>query len=150
VSEYLVNLNALSRPILTIEVGERTFEIRRVVTGARRLWSAFVAESQGYLAKIAEFDKDRQALEAQGEKGEAEIIRLTEQISADVTAFADGKIERLFGILELLLTKNGYEFDRQWWVDNADETDYRSFILEALAKDTREGSSVKKKEGEET
>jgi hypothetical protein len=42
-----------------------------------------------------------------------------------------------------LLTTNGYEYDADWWADNADYDDIMRFISESIQKDT--GIDNKKK-----
>lgn len=44
--------------------------------------------------------------------------------------------------MDLLLVKNGYEYDRPWWQDNTDEYDVRSFVEACLSKDSN-GSKKK-------
>jgi hypothetical protein len=144
VTDEFVSLNASSRPVVTIEVGDRRFLIRRVVTGVRQLWSAFVVEFMGYMERVNEYDSAVKKLRAGGKPGAAEEIRkLTEEVEAAVDGFSIRKIDALLRIIELLLTKNGHEFDRQWWIENAEESEYKDFIISALEKDS---PPVKKKE----
>jgi len=129
-TERLVNLDNTPRKAVTLQIAGQSFTIRRIVTGAQQLWSAFVRESAEYLEKIDAYQKA-----ISGKISAEEIAQRTEEITRDVDAFAETKLDRLLGILELLLEKNGYEFDRQWWVDNAGEEDYREFITSAMLKD---------------
>jgi len=66
-----------------------------------------------------------------------------EAFAVRVDEFHRNKLERLLRILELLLTKNGYEFDREWWIENGDELDYKEFIEAVLL---RENTGLKKKD----
>jgi len=141
-AERIVSLDNSPRSAVTLEIAGQSFIIRRVVTGAQQLWAAFVKESMAYLEKIEIYQKD-----AAKAKGQKELAQLTEDISREIDAFAESKLDRLLGILELLLTKNGYEFDRQWWIDNAGEADYREFIVAAMSKDQEPGGT--KKNGDE-
>jgi len=139
-AERVVNLDNSPRSTVTLEIADQSFLIRRVVTGAQQLWAAFVKESVTYLEKINAYQKNAAAT-----KGQKELAQLTEDISREIDVFAESKLDRLLGILELLLTKNGYVFDRQWWIDNAGETDYREFIMAAMLKD-QEGTKKNKDE----
>lgn len=142
-SDGFVSLNASSRPVVTIEVGDRRFSIRRVVTGVRQLWSAFVVEYMSYIERVYAYDEAVKKLRASGKPEAAEEIRrLTDEINSAVDGFSTRKVDALLRIIELLLTKNGYEFDRQWWIDNAEESEYKDFIMAALDKDS---GPVKKK-----
>jgi len=138
-AEHSVNLDNTPRSTVILEIAGQSFTIRRVVTGAQQLWTAFVKESMAYLEKIDAYQKT-----AAETKGQKEFAKLTEDISREIDEFAKSKIDRLLNILELLLTKNGYTFDRQWWIDNADEADYREFIMKSMKKDQKDGN-VKKK-----
>lgn len=141
--ESLVNLNVSERPVVTIDVGDRRFSIRRVVTGVRQLWSAFVAEYMAYIERVQEYDRTTRMLRERDKPGAAEEIgKLTDEITAAVDGFAERKIDSQLRIIELLLVKNGYEFDRQWWIENAEESDYKDFIIAAIEKDS---PPVKKK-----
>ena len=136
-AERVVNLDNIPRPAITLEIAGRQFRIRRVVTGVRQLWAAFVKETAGYLERVDEYDKAVKALQADsGASSLEEIRRRTEEISRRVDEFAQGKLDRLLGMIELLLIKNGYEFERQWWIEEAEEEDYRDFILAAITKDS--------------
>jgi len=142
-AERIVSLDNSPRSTVTLEIAGQFFTIRRVVTGAQQLWTAFVRESMEYLEKIELYQKD-----AAKAKGEKELARLTEEISREIDAFADSKLDRLLGILELLLSKNGYAFERQWWIDNAGEADYREFITAAMMKDQEPDAAKKNGNGD--
>lgn len=137
-TERLINLDNSPRAAVTLQIAGESFTVRRVVTGAQQLWAAFVRESAEYLEKIDAYQK------AVVGKSVEEAERLTEEIAREVDGFADSKLDRLLGIIELLLTKNGYQFNRQWWIDNAGEEDYREFITTVMLKDRQ---NAKKNEG---
>jgi hypothetical protein len=131
-AERLINLDNSPRTAVTLTLAGESFTIRRVVTGAQQLWSAFVRESAEYLEKIDAYQKA-----ISGKTSPEELARRTEEISREVDVFAETKLDRLLGIIELLLEKNGYSFDRKWWIDNAGEEDYREFITSAMLKDQK-------------
>jgi len=139
-SERIVNLDNTPRSAVTLQIAGVSFVIRRVVTGAQQLWAAFVRESKEYVDKVLEYLKA-----TAGKMPPEELARRTEELAGEVDAFAARKLERYLGIIELLLTRNGYGFQRQWWIDNAGEDDYREFIGAAIVKDHEGG----KKNGED-
>jgi hypothetical protein len=134
--ERVVNLDATPRPVVTLQVAGQSFTIRRVVTGVHRLWSAYVRESVELLDQVDQYSKQNPDAE--------EVKRQLSELTAQVDEFYRTKVERMLQIIELLLTKNGYPFDRDWWIDNAGEEDYREFIIEVLNRATE---GAKKNEG---
>lgn len=133
-TERIINLDTTPRVAVTLQLAGQSFTIRRVVTGAQRLWVDFVRESAEYLEKISDYQKAVNQLQNNPDR-DAEIERRTEELAQGVDDFADRKTDQLLGIIELLLKCNGYTFDRQWWIENADEMDYRDFIITAMLKD---------------
>jgi len=146
--ERLVNLNVAERPVVTVKVADRSYAIRRVVTGVRQLWSSFVVDQMTCLDHVGQFEKELKEAEANPTEETVEKVKvLSGTIEAEVDAFYSRKIDTLLRVIELLLVKNGYGFDRQWWIDNAEEADYRDFVVAVLSRDGPPGS--KKKQGEE-
>jgi hypothetical protein len=142
VSEDVANLNLLTRPVAVIQIGDRQFSVSRIVIEVRRLWKAYRDESVDLLTKIQEYEKQLEGLNGSDpERG----LELTRSIADQVDTFAERKIEALLRMIELLLVKNGAAFERTWWLENADEADYKAFIGECLTKD----SPSKKKTSEE-
>jgi hypothetical protein len=145
--ERIVNLNVAERPVVTVKVGDRSYTIRRVVTGVRQLWSAFVVEQMTCMEHVTQFEKDLKSLALDASPENVEKVRnLTEAIESEVDAFYSHKIDTMLQIIELLLVKNGQAYERQWWLDNAEEADYRDFIMAVLSRDS---PGSKKKEMEE-
>ena len=74
-------------------------------------------------------------------------MKALESIAADqgslIESFAKEKAERIQNMLSIILDKNGYEFDQEWWEDNARYQDMEAFIFQALKKD--EDAAPKKK-----
>lgn len=144
-AERFVNLDNNSRTAVILQLAGKSFTIRRIVTGAHRLWLAFVQETVTNLERVDAYQKAVAEMPSDLE----EIQKQTEEITREIDAFAESKLERLLGIIELLLTKNGYAFDREWWIDNAGEEDYREFITQVMLKDQE--PDIKKNEvAEET
>lgn len=61
-------------------------------------------------------------------------------------AFKERRLSAMDRCMELLLTRNGYGYDRSWWEGYTDEYDMRSFIEACLSKDAK--GSKKKNAGE--
>ena len=135
----IVDLSSKPRASVTVELGGKSFKISRVVTGVRQLYGRFLTDAGDMMLKAAEVGERIQAMTIatpeQLEKATAEVAERTE----DIEAFASEKVDILLRCIELLLTKNGHEFDRAWWIDNGDETDYQSLIVEAIQKDSEPG-----------
>lgn len=120
-SDRIVDLNDASRVAIDLRLGGQSFRISRVVMGVRRTYGDLMKETGEALAKVAAL--------AHAEDDELE------RLGAEAEALAERNQTRLFHILELLLTKNGYEYDPEWWLDNGDEEDLRTFIVSAINKD---------------
>lgn len=135
-SERVVNLDNAPRPVVTLQVAGESFTIRRVVTGVRQLWAAFVKETTGLLEDVDAYNKARR--EQAGKKADIEAEARLDKKLSELAARMDGlnDPQRLLSILELLLVKNGYPFDPAWWIDNAGPEDYKDFVIAALGKDT--------------
>jgi len=139
--ERVVNLDNSPRPAVIVQIADKSFTIRRVVTGVRQLWVSFVKETTELLDTLKKHDEAQKALNAEDKQSEQKFIEEMEQFAITVDEFHHNKLERLLRILELLLTKNGYEFDREWWIENGDELDYKEFIESVLLQ---EGNTKKK------
>lgn len=120
--DHLIRLIDKPRQSVTLEIGDKQFRIAKVVTGVRQLYGRLLTDSGEALQKLATIQAE----------DDPEIIQ---QIAVEIEAFAEEKQRELDAILELLLTKNGYEFDREWWRANTDETDVKWFIVESINKD---------------
>lgn len=113
-----------------IKIGDKEFKISRVVTGARVLYA-------GYLNEVSQLLKESEA--ANKDRDKAKLNEVIEKVNA----FADRKKELFDEVLTLLLEKNGYEYDKDWWLKNTDEMDVNAFIEKAMTKDA---TNSKKKE----
>lgn len=123
-SKKIVNLDDLEKKV-EITIGGETFEISRVVLRLREMYGAYIADAGKYLKRIQELDD-------------------VEKINQLAEIYAHEKADKLDAMMEKLLVKNGYEYDKEWWADNVG--DYHSmeqFIVTCLNKDVDE--DVKKK-----
>ena len=141
-----VNLNEKVRTVLDLEVADRTFRIVRVVTGVRQLYGELLSDSGRYLGRVAELQAAFEEVQSAGEEEQEKLAEQMEKLTREVDEFSVRKMDLIMRCLELLLEKNGYEFSREWWIDNTDEQDMRAFIIEALNKDVAPGAGSKKKE----
>lgn len=147
--ERFINLDNSPRPELRLQVAGKLFHVRRVVTGVRQLWAAFVQETVELLELVGAWDAaQKKSREHDGGDHQAKLAGELEEITRKVDAFYEGKTRRLLEIIELLLVKNGESFERQWWISNADEEDYKEFIIACLTRDESASGSKKKTQGE--
>ncbi|MFP4427590.1 MAG: hypothetical protein ACLFPP_14130 [Spirochaetaceae bacterium] len=45
--------------------------------------------------------------------------------------------------IRMILEKNGYEFDWEWWIDNTDNHERQAFLVECMNKDSSGGGQKK-------
>jgi len=144
-----VNLNEKVRTILEIEISDRTFRISRVVTGVRQLYAGILTDAGTYMQRVGELQGKLDELgDAKDSEEFIRIERQLEVLTEEVNEFAERKQAELMRCVELLMSKNGYEYDRDWWTENTDETDIKAFIVECLNKDVPSGSKKKTGGGE--
>lgn len=117
-----------------IRVSDKEFRISRVVTGVRVIYSNMLTEMGGILKDVGSIDPKA-----------ASEDELKEALSK-ADAFKERRLSAMDRCMELLLTRNGYGYDRSWWEDYTDEYDMRSFIEVCLSKDAK--GSKKKSAGE--
>lgn len=141
-AERIVDLSDKPRAAVTLQLGGRSFRISRVVNGVRRLYGDFLRETGELLQRTAELAGKQQAATAEDADSVARELRA---VSEEIEEAARRRHGDLMRMIELLLTRNGYEFDPQWWDENADQADLVAFIVESLNKDAPPGQ--KKTEG---
>ena len=99
-----------------LKISDKEYRISRVVTGVRVLYSNMLIEMGEQLKAVGSLDTKTASDE--------EIKEALEKADA----FKERRKTDKNRCLELLLVKNGYEFDRTWWEDNADEYDITGTI----------------------
>ncbi len=131
--ERYYDLNGREKCITAvITIGEETFRISRVVIAARVLYSNHIKEMGDLLQRLSKLEtRDADTEEAR-------------RLTAEADEFARRKLELYGKIIRLLLEKNGYTYDAEWWKENTDELDMRSFIEKCLMKDTPADGNKKK------
>ena len=129
-SERYYDLNSRENcTAAVIKIADKEFKIDRVVIGARLLYSNHLKRMGKLLKETGDLEeKDEEALKALVQKAED---------------FQIEKMETYDKILALLLSKNGYSYDKAWWEENTDEIDQRTFIERCMMKDS---DTDKKKE----
>ena len=120
----IINLDD-AKTSVTFKISGKEFIIKRIVMAVRDQWVIFIG-------KTSQFQSDVMSVVETG--GDAD------KLLAD---FAEWKASFIDKILGRLLTTNGYEYDADWWADNADYDDIMRFIGESIQKDT--GADTKKK-----
>lgn len=131
--ERYYDLNGREKCITAvITIGEETFRISRVVIAARVLYSNHIKEMGDLLQRLSKLEtRDADTEEAR-------------RLTAEAEEFARRKLELYGKIIRLILEKNGYTYDAEWWKENTDELDMRSFIEKCLMKDAAADGNKKK------
>jgi hypothetical protein len=121
----IINLDD-AKTSITFKISGKDFEIKRIVLAVRDQWVIFSG-------KTAQFQSDIFSLIENGGDTEKHLQN-----------FAEWKASFIDKILGKLLETNGYDYDAEWWADNADYDDIMRFIIGAIQKDTQ--NDDKKKE----
>jgi mevalonate kinase len=143
-----VDLNQKKESV-TLTLGDKKFTVRRVVTGVLQLYGEFARDQGEMLERIGHLQTDQERLEkiSPEEISQEELDELdktSQELVDEVEEFSKAKIDRLLRMIQLLLEKNGYEYDREWWIENADVSDYQNFIVACINKDVPAAGGVKK------
>lgn len=116
------------RNVVELSVGGKFYRITRVVTGVRKMYADYMARTGELVEKAAELERK------EGESEEDHSARV-ETVSAEVKEFHSKKEDLLYTMLELILSRNGYQLDREWWELNTDLLDQQQFLDICLTKD---------------
>lgn len=123
--ERIFDLNGRDNCVTaTIKVADQAFRVNRVVTGVRVLYSNYLMEMGRLMQEVGKIDAEDASCEED-----------TVALRAKVDDFSRRKGEVYDEILTLLLTRNGYVYDKAWWEANTDEMDVRAFIDACVSKD---------------
>jgi hypothetical protein len=107
------------RTSVTIELSGERFTITRVVVGVHRAYGEYLDRAGELLKRLSKYEEGEES----------------EKLVDEVEGFYQRKYEMLYYCIRLLLEKNGYEFDRNWWEENAEQQDLEEFVVEAMKKD---------------
>ncbi len=125
----MIDLNKeKGRRVIEIRLADKTFRIVRVVTGVRQMYA-------DWMARTADSLRLAQALEQGPEEPDIEFESRVEAVTKQIEEFTAERKEAYYQMLELILDRNGYELDREWWEKNTDEFDQQAFMRECLMKD---------------
>ncbi len=134
-----LNLNkARGRKVLECIIADKSFRIEKVVIGVRQKYSAYA----GLTAEILQ--KAESLTHKQRGESDEDYQERVERISKEVDGFVETKRTMYFDMIGLILEKNGYELNTDWWDNNTDELDQQGFLEACLMKDTV-GNTKKKK-----
>lgn len=136
-----VSLDSKPRNTVTIEVAGVSFQITRVVIGARKLFGELMQDMGKYLELTGKLEEKFSHIGEDPENRKA-LDEEIKQVSKEIEEFSEDKLNRYMEIIRILLEKNGYTFDRDWWIENCEQADLQFFINEAMNKDV-DGSKKK-------
>lgn len=134
----IVSLDDLNKSVI-IPMGDREFKISRLTLQISKLYGEYLIECGEYAKKVASTK-----LLADESNDLPGLEKLSEEMTKLIEAFAISKAERIDRMLSLILEKNGYEYDKKWWEENADYRTMEQFIFYALKKDEDEKEPKKK------
>jgi hypothetical protein len=134
----IVSLDDLNKSVI-IPIGDREFKISRLTLQISKLYGEYLIACGEYAKKVS--DTKLLADESNDLPG---LEKLSEEMQSLVESFARDKAERITKMLSLILEKNGYEYDQDWWEENARYQDMEQFIFYALKKDEDEKAPKKK------
>jgi hypothetical protein len=109
------------------------------VLKARQLYGEYLMMAGSYMSKIGEA---QEAVKGDDVKKLEEINAMMEKA---IETYAFQKADFIERMLEVILTKNGYEYNRTWWEENTDYQVMEQFIFQAMKKDDPEDTKPTKK-----
>jgi hypothetical protein len=113
----IVNLDD-SRNSVTFIISGKEFVISRIVMAVRDQWAIFLGKTQRVQSEVMNI--------VSGDITKAESL---------VQDFSEWKAEFIDKLLGKILVTNGYEYDSEWWADNADYSDIIKIINDSVTKD---------------
>lgn len=132
----IVNLDDEKKSVTLIVEGKE-FVISRIVLKARQIYGEYLQDTGKYYNLVAECRN----LEGKDVK---ELEEVNAKLEAAIEDYAKRKANYIEQLLEVILTKNGYEFNLDWWHENTDYSVMESFVYAALKKDEDDKPSKKK------
>ena len=132
----IVNLDDSAKAV-TIVVNGESFVISSNVLKARDLFAKHLTGKRDYINKLYSYDLKREGITVE------EVQEYTDQLTKIAEEYAEKKLAQNRDIMQILLEKNGYNFDWDWWLDNVDCEAIDQFIAKAMKKD-EDGQPVKK------
>lgn len=127
----IVNLDDAARSV-SITVGGKVFEINRITMRMRAMYGEYLIFCGEYVTAVG---KSQEGLETASAE---ELEKRSNDLSEKIEAYAIGKAKHISGLLSVILEKNNYEYDKNWWEENTDYSGMESFIVQAMKKDEEE------------
>jgi hypothetical protein len=127
------------RPEVELSISGESFRIRRVVNAVRRIYGQYMERAGKEIERLG----DLQSRLETGAATDQDVADATERVSEVV----EQRDEAINECIRLILEKNGYEYDQQWWEENSDQYDRQHFVVAALNKDVKPGAGKKKAAG---
>jgi hypothetical protein len=132
----IVNLDDEKKSVTLIVEGKE-FIISRIVLKARQIYGEYLQDTGKYYNLVAECND-------LSKKDVKELEEISAKLEKAIEAYVLRKADYIEQLLEVILTKNGYDFDLEWWHDNTDYSIMESFVYAALKKDEDDKPSKKK------
>lgn len=123
------------RPEVELSISGEVFRIRRVVNAVRRIYGQYMEKAGKEIETLGELHRRLESGDAAADDVEAATAR--------VNAVVQERDQAVNECIRLILEKNGYEYDPQWWDENADQFDRQHFVVSALNKDVQKSSKKK-------
>ena len=132
---------------VTLVIGGKRFGIKKTVIAVHRLYGEYL-ETAGQLFTYAAMVGDLQEeAVAANEKRKEQIIEEIQEKTSEIEEFSRNKIDALLRIIRIICETNGYDFDEQWWLTNAEQADLQWFIVETIRKDVSDKKKEEQKDG---
>lgn len=141
IEKKIVNLDDEGKSA-AITIGGKEFVISRITLRARQKYGEYLVFSGEHYQKVYEINK---RVEVAGDDIET-LTAMNNEMTAMIESFAVEKAAKIEVLLQIILEKNGYEYSRNWWEENADYGKMELFIVSALKKDEDGQIMPKKKE----
>jgi hypothetical protein len=103
---------------LTIVLGGKEWEIKRTVIAVRDKWNLYLDRADKFQKRVLDIVKQDGAT-----------------VDQVVQEFTEWKADFIEGLVKQILESNGYDYDGDWWANNASYDDIVRFIYEIATKD---------------
>lgn len=132
----MIVIDDKDRPEVELSISGATYRVRRVVNAVRRIYGQYLERAGKEIENLGALQRRLDDGKATQEDVAAATDRVTEVVLE--------REEAVMQCIQLILEKNGYEYDRDWWDENTDQYDRQHFVVSALNKDVKPGGGKKK------
>src|SRR5512133_2354120 len=122
----IVNLDDRNKSVDIVMSG-KTFTISRLTLQLTKLYGEYMIFCGEYAKKMAKISAD-------AHKDGSNLEEIAVEQGLIIEEYAHKKAELIQQMLRIILEKNGYEFDMDWWENNSRYQDMEMFIFTALKK----------------